>query len=445
MRTLLHNARILTMDDVFHEHLQGWLVIEENKILAVGEGGVPDTYKTADEIIDIGGDLIMPGMINTHCHMPMTLFRGLGEDVDNRLFKYILPLEKEAITPDVVRIGARLASLEMMLGGVTTVTDMYYFEQEVGRVLDKAGMRGVVGQTLADFDPPDHRTFDEGFAMVDDLRDEFQDNDRIIASIAPHAPYSTGPEIMERVAKYAADHPEIRIQMHLAEMKTEMEWCAKHHNMRPVQLADSTGILQAGAIMAHCLELTTAEIELLADRGIAVAHNARSNAKAGRGIAPVVAMRESGISVGLASDGPMSGNTLDIFAQFAPASMFAKLLGKSRKCLPARDVVLMATLEGANVLGLGDKVGSIEVGKCADLIRVSLDAPRINPIYDIYAALVFSACASDVSDVMIDGKWVVRDRQSQTLEHDKVLSDARQVAAQFKHKIIAIDANCDPN
>jgi len=443
MRTLLHNARVLTMDNMFHEYRQGWLVVEENKILAVGQGVVPDTYKSADEIIDFNGDLIMPGMINTHCHIPMTLFRGLGEDVDNRLFKYILPLEKEAITPDVVRIGARLASLEMMLGGVTTVADMYYFEQEVGRVLDQAGMRGVVGQTLADFDPPDHRTFDEGFALVDDLRDEFRDNDRIITSIAPHAPYSTGPVIMERIAKYASDHPEMRIQMHLAEMKTEMEWCAKHYNMRPVQLADSTGILQPGAIMAHCIELNRAEIELLANRGIAVAHNARSNAKAGRGIAPVAAMRKSGVPVGLASDGPMSGNTLDIFAQFAPASMFAKLLGQSRKCLPARDVVSMATLEGAKALGLNDKVGSIESGKCADLIRVSLDAPRINPIYDIYAALVFSACASDVSDVMIDGKWVVRFRQSQSLEHEKVISDARQVATQFKHKIIDIDANCD--
>ncbi len=443
MRTLLHNARILAMDDMFHEYLPGWLVIEENKILAVGQGDIPDIHKTAGEVIDLNGDLIMPGMINTHCHMSMTLFRGLGEDVDNRLFKYILPLEKESITPDVVRIGARLASLEMMLGGVTTVADMYYFEQEVGRALDKAGMRGIVGQTLADFDPPDHRTFDEGFALVDDLREEFKDSNRITASIAPHAPYSTGPEIMERVARYTADHPEVRIQMHLAEMKTEMEWCAKHHNMRPVQLADSTGVLQPKAIMAHCIELNGAEIELLADRSIGVAHNARSNAKAGRSIAPVVAMRKSGIPVGLASDGPMSGNTLDIFAQLAPASMFAKLLGQGRKCLPARDVVSMATLEGAKALGLEDKVGSIELGKYADIIRVSLDAPRMIPIYDIYAALVFSACASDVRGVMIDGKWVVKNRQSQTLERKQVLCDAQQIVTQFKQKVLNIDANSD--
>ncbi len=439
MRTLLHNARLLTMNETFDEHLCGWIVVEDAHIAAMGDGPVPDMHKAADEIIDVNGDLIMPGMVNTHCHMPMTLFRGLGEDVDDRLYRYILPLEKEAITPDVVRVGSNLAALEMMLGGVTTVADMYWFEQHVGRALDAAGMRGVVGQTLADFDPPDHNTFHEGFGLVDDLREEFRHHDRISASIAPHAPYSTGPKVMERVGQYAADHPDVKIQMHLAEMKSELAWCEKNHQMRPVALADKAGILRSGAIMAHCLELTPEEIEVMAERKIGVAHNARSNAKAGRGIAPVEAMRESGLPVGLASDGPMSGNTLDLFSQLAPASMFAKLLGQSRACLPARDVVQMATIEGARVLGLADKIGSIEQAKHADLIRVSLDAPRMNPIFDIYAALVFSASPSDVLDVMIDGQWVVTDRRSQTLEHQKVLGDARQVTEQFKKKISRID------
>ena len=443
MRSLLLNARILSMNETFDEHLDGWIVVEDEIISAMGNGTVPDEHRTADEIIDVGGDLIMPGMINTHCHMPMTLFRGLGEDVDDRLFRYILPLEREAITPEVVRVGSNLAALESMLGGVTTLADMYWFEQEVGRALDKAGMRGVVGQSLANFNPPDQKSFDEGFGLVDDLREEFKDNDRITASIAPHAPYSTGPKMMERVAQYAAEHPDVKIQMHLAEMKSEMEWCEANHKMRPVELADKSGILRTGAIMAHCLELTPAEIEVLAERKIAVAHNPRSNAKAGRGIAPVEAMRNASIPVGLATDGPMSGNTLDIFAQLAPASMFAKLLGQSRACLPARDVVQMATIEGAKVLGLDDEIGSIEEGKNADLIRVSLDAPRLNPIYDIYAGLVFSANASDVSDVMIDGKWTVRGRRSQTLDHEKILGDAQQVATEFRRKIAQIDATTD--
>lgn len=440
MRTLLHNARILTMNRNYDEFTQGWIVVENNLIVALGEGPLTEIAAPSDEVVDVDGDLIMPGMVNTHCHMSMTLFRGLGEDVDDRLFRYILPIEREAVTPEVVRIGAALAAVEMILGGVTTTADMYYFEQEVGRVLDVAGMRGVVGQTLADYNPPDHKTFDQGFCLVDDLRDEFRDNERITASIAPHAPYSTGPKIMERVAEYASDHPDVRIQMHLAEMKSEMDWSAKNFNCRPVELVDKTGLLQPGAIMAHCLELTPDEINILAERGVSVAHNARSNAKAGRGIAHVEAMRNSGLAVGLATDGAMSGNTLDIFAQMAPASMFAKLLGGSRKCLPARDIVKMATIEGAKVLGLSDKIGSLEVGKCADLVRVSLDAPRMVPIYDIYATLVFVANSSDVRDVMINGTWVAKNCTVLTLEQPKVLRDATQVANRFRQKILTIDA-----
>jgi 5-methylthioadenosine/S-adenosylhomocysteine deaminase len=438
MRTLLKNARIVTMNRDFDEFSAGWILVEDQFIVALGDG--PDPEMAVDETVDVNGDLVMPGMVNTHCHMPMTLFRGLGEDVDDRLFRYILPLEREAVTPDLVRIGARLAALEMILGGVTATADMYYFEQEVGRVLDRAGMRGVVGQTLADFNPPDHNSFDAGFGLVDDLRDEFRDNDRITASIAPHAPYSTGPEIMERVASYVADNPDVRIQMHLAEMKSEMDWCSKHYKCRPVELADRTGILSPGAIMAHCLEVTPGEISTLAERGITVAHNARSNAKAGRGIAPVEAMRQSGIAVGLASDGAMSGNTLDIFAQMAPASMFAKLLGGNRKPMPAREIVKMATIEGARVLGLNNKTGSLEVGKYADLVRVSLAAPRMMPIYDIYAALVFTANATDVQDVMIDGEWVVRKGEALSLETARVLRDAAQIADTFSLKIRQIDA-----
>ncbi len=440
MRTLIHNARILTLNRALDEYRRGWIVVDGKTILALGAGTYPEGDELVGATVDAGGDLVMPGMVNTHCHMPMSLFRGLGEDVDDRLFRYILPLEREAVTPEVVRIGARLAAVEMILGGVTTTADMYYFEREVGRVLDVAGMRGVVGQTLADFGPPDHATIDQGFGLVDDLRDEFRDNDRITASIAPHAPYSTGMKVMQRVAAYAGDNPGVRVQMHLAEMKSEIEWCAKHHNCRPVELAARAGLLLPGAVMAHCLEVTPDEIATLAERGIGVAHNARSNAKAGRGIAPLEAMRKCGLAVGLASDGAMSGNTLDIFAQMAPASMFAKLLGASRTSMPAREIVKMATIEGAAVLGLDDRVGSLEPGKCADLVRISLGSARMTPLYDIYAALVFAAHAADVRDVMIDGKWVARNGVTLTLEQPGVLHDAARVAAGFGHRIRQFDA-----
>ncbi|MEM9248829.1 MAG: amidohydrolase [Pseudomonadota bacterium] len=424
----LTNARLLAMDGALTEHLVGWLRVEGAVITGLGMGAPPDAEGTR---IDCGGDLVMPGFVNPHCHMPMTLFRGLGEDVDDRLFRYVLPLEREAVTPEVVAVGARHAALEMIRAGVTCVADMYYFEAEIGRVLDASGMRGVVGQTLADFDPPDHRDMDEGFALCDALVAEFAGHPRVTPSIAPHAPYSTDIAVMARVAAWAEAHPQAVVQLHMAEMRSETEWAAKAHGTRPIAVVDQAGLLRAGLVAAHCLYVEPDEIALMAERGVRVAHNARSNAKAGRGIAPVAAMRAAGIPVGIATDGPMSGNTLDLFAQFGPVSMFGKLLGGSRKPLPARDVIRMATIEGAEVLGMADRIGSLEVGKQADLIRISLADPRVQPVWDVYAALVFACGPQDVRDVMVDGQWLMREREVLTLEADKVLADTRQVAARF--------------
>lgn len=438
MTTLFTNGQILTVDPAMTAHEKGWVLVEDDRITQVGAGPAPEIPNT--EIVDLSGDILMPGMVNPHCHMPMTLFRGLGEDVDDRLFRYVLPIEREFVSPEMVRVGSRLAALEMIAGGVTTVADMYYFETEIGRVIDEAGMRGVVGQTLADFDPPDHKSFEEGFALTDQLVAEFSGHPRVIPSIAPHAPYSTGIPVLEKVARYAADHPGVLVQIHLAEMVSEMEWCDRTYGLRPVAVADKAGLLSPGVICAHCLFVNDAEMDRMAETDVRVAHNARSNAKAGRGIAPVAAMRERGIPVGIATDGPMSGNTLDLFSQFAPVSMFQKLLGNSRKPMPAIDVIRMATREGAKVLGLDADVGSIEPGKKADLVRIDLSAPRLHPVYDPYATLVFAAMPSDVSDVMVDGRWLLRDRQMQTLESQKVVRDALQIADTFKARIAEIDA-----
>jgi len=438
MTVLIANALILTIDQAMTAHENGWIHIEGGVIAALGSGKPPDL--PGAEVIDAGGDLIMPGMVNPHCHMAMTLFRGLGEDVDDRLFRYILPIERKFVTPEMVAVGSRLAALEMILGGVTSVADMYYFEAEVGHVIDQSGMRGVVGQTLADFDPPDHKSFDEGFARTNELVGEFAGHPRVTPSIAPHAPYSTGPAVLKRVAKWSEAHPGVPVQMHLAEMATELDWCARNFGLRPVGFADTTGILKPGLVAAHCRYLDRSEIELLAERGVGVAHNARSNGKAGRGIAPVTALRKAGVPVGIATDGPMSGNTLDLISQFAPVSMFQKTLGGSRRPMPAAEVIRMATIEGARVLGLDEKIGTLEVGKQADLIRIDLSAPRLHPIYDIYSALVFAATPSDVRDVMVSGKWLMRDRQVLTLDRKKVVRDALQVAESFRIEIRAIDA-----
>jgi 5-methylthioadenosine/S-adenosylhomocysteine deaminase len=438
MTVLIANATLLPCTDDMPVLENGYIRIEGDTIAAVGTGAPPAAASA--EIVDAGGDVVMPGMVNPHCHMAMTLFRGLGEDVDDRLFRYVLPMERKFVTPHMVEVGTRLAALELIEAGVTTVADMYYYETEVGRVVDEAGIRGVVGQTIADFDPPDHATIDAGFALTEELVAEFSGHDRVIPSIAPHAPYSTDIAVMNRVARWADDHPDVPVQIHLAEMTSEMEWCEKNHHMRAVEVVEKAGLLRKGLICAHCLYLDGSDIEKMAAAEVSVAHNARSNAKAGRGIAPVESLRAAGIPVGIATDGPMSGNTLDLFSQFGPVSMFQKLLGQSRKPMPAREVIRMATIEGARVLGLDNKIGSLEPGKKADLIRLDLSAPRVQPIYDIYATLVFAAMAVDVRDVMVAGRWLMRDRNVLTVERKKALRDALQVATTFKAEMARIDA-----
>lgn len=437
MTTVIQNATLLPCTDDMPVIERGHVVVEDARISRVGAGSPP--VSGAADVIDAGGDIVMPGMVNPHCHMPMTLFRGLGEDVDDRLFRYVLPMERKFVTPEMVRVGTALAAWESIAAGVTTLADMYYFEAEVGRVLDRAGLRGVLGQTLADFAPPDHRDMDEGFALVEALADEFAGHERLRASIAPHAPYSTDIPVLARVAQWAADRPDVPVQIHLAEMETEMAWAARTHGCRPVEVVDRAGLLRDGLIAAHCLYLEEAEIARLAEAGVRVAHNARSNAKAGRGIAPVEALRAAGVPVGIATDGPMSGNTLDLFSQFAPVSMFAKLLGHSRKPMPASDVIAMATREGAKVLGMQAEIGTLEVGKAADLIRISTAAPRMQPIYDVYATLVFATMPDDVRDVMVAGQWLMRDRTVLTLERARVLCDAGQIAERFRAEMVEID------
>ncbi len=439
MTTLVTNATLLPCTPDMPVIESGWVHVDGATIAAIGSGAAPRV--DGAEIVDAGGDIVMPGMVNPHCHIAMSLFRGLGEDVDDRLFRYVLPMERKFVTPEMVRVGTALGALELIEAGVTTVADMYYFETEVGRVVDKAGFRVVAGQTIADFDPPDHKNIDEGFALTEELVAEFRGHPRVIPSIAPHAPYSTDIAVMRRVNEWAERNPDIPVQIHLAEMDSEMEWCAKHHNARPVEVVEKSGLLRKGLICAHCLHVNDGDIARMANAGVCVAHNARSNAKAGRGIAPVEAMRAAGIPVGIATDGPMSGNTLDMFSQFGPVSMFQKLAGHSRKPMPAREVIRMATIEGAKVLGLDAKLGSLEPGKQADLIRVSLAPARVQPIYDHYATLVFASMANDVHDVMVAGKWLMRGRDVLTLERKKVLRDTAQIAAAFKAEMARIDAD----
>ena len=428
---LITNACLLPIDEAMSVIEGGWIHIEGGTIRALGAGEPPQV--DGAEIIDAGGDVVMPGMVNPHAHLAMTLFRGLGEDVDDRLFRYVLPMERKFVTPEMVRVGTLLGALESIEAGVTTIADMYYYETR-GRAGPRSG--GPARRRRPDArDLRSARSQDDRRGLSRWSRNsssEFSGHERIVPSIAPHAPYSTDIEVMARVARWAEAHPGVPVQIHLAEMDSEMEWCRKNHGLRPVAVVEKAGLLIPGLIAAHCLHIDPFEIERMAKADVRVAHNARSNAKAGRGIAPIEAMRAAGIKVGIATDGPMSGNTLDLFSQFGPVSMFQKLLGHSRKPMPAAQVIRMATLEGAQVLGLDSRIGSLEPGKQADLIRIDLSAPRMQPVYDIYATLVFSAMPVDVQDVMVGGRWIMRGRNVESLERKKILRDAGQIATRSR-------------
>lgn len=433
---LLKNARILTMDDSFTDIERGWIRIDADQIMAMGAGD-PDASHD-DDIYDMDGDLIMPGMVNNHTHLPMSLFRGLGEDVDDRLFRYILPLERALVSPDLVTIGTSLSALELIMGGVTTVADMYYFEEQIGEVLDLAGLRGVLGQTLANFDAPDHKSMDEAFDRLDQLYWRFEHHPRLTASPAPHAPYSTGIDVLSRVAAWN-ERKNLPVQLHLAETEDEVKWAQDTYQMSTVELTDKTGLLNQNLVAAHLVYPTHSDIDLLAQRGVHGAYNARSNGKAGRPIAPIKTMREKGMAIGLATDGPMSGNMLDLFSQMAPAVMNQNMAHQTRSALLCAEAILMCTLEAAKTLGMAEKIGSLEVGKQADLIVISLKEPRQQPIYDIYSTLVFATLPCDVRSTMVAGKWLMKERSLVTIEPQKVMADVHQMAEQFKLKIKQID------
>ncbi|PYE85360.1 amidohydrolase [Pseudoroseicyclus aestuarii] len=436
MSLTLTNARLLTMaGGDLGEIAKGWIRIEGETIAALGEGEPPEGV---GERLDMHGDLVMPGLVNPHGHLAMTLFRGLGEEVDDRLFRYILPLERGLMDGEAVRAGTRLALLESIRGGTTTLADMYYFEEAVAEEVETAGLRAVLGQTIADFDAPDHAGIDEGFARADALAAGWAGHPLITPSIAPHAPYSTGLEVMTRVARWS-DRTGLPVQMHLAETRPEVDWARREHGATTVEVTRRAGLLRPDLIAAHLMYPTEADMDLLAEAGVGVAHCARANGKAGRGIAPVTALRARGVPVGIATDGAMSGNTLDLFSQFAPATMFQKIAGGSRALLPPREVLRMATLEGAQVLGLEDRIGSLEPGKQADLIRVSLSDPRQQPLYDLAATLVFSTLPGDVVSSMVAGRWLMKDRTVGTLDAADILAGAGAVADRFRARIARID------
>ena len=412
------HAYVVTMDSARHIHEDGAVVIRDGRILAVGPTSIAANYRAA-RTINAAGDIVMPGMVNTHTHVSMTVFRGLGDDVPDRLTRYIFPLEKKLVDREIVYWGALHGMVEMVQGGVTTIADMYYFEDEVARAARRIGMRGVLGETVVNFPAPDAKEAYGGIQYARKFIDDFRGDRLVTPAFAPHAPYTVDAEHLRQIQK-EADAQNIPILMHVAEMADEVASIRKDFNKTPVEYLDSIGLLTARLVAAHCIFTTDSDIALLKAREVGIGHNIVSNIKAGKGVAPAGKMFSAGARIGLGTDGAMSGNTLDLIGQMGYVAKVHKLASLDRNVMPAIQVVEMATMGGARALHMEDRIGSLEAGKLADVVVLDHTATTMTPFYDVYSTLVYATSARDVRTTIIQGKVIMEDRKINTIRVNEV-------------------------
>jgi len=432
--TLFTNAVILTMDNELRQFDPGALAVKDDIILAVGaQADILKEY-SADEVIDCGGKILMPGLVNAHTHVPMTLLRGLADDLrlDVWLMGYMLPVEREFVTPQFVRLGALLACAEQIRSGVTTFNDMYFFEDDIAQATADAGLRAVCGQSVMKYPAPDAASFDDSLAYARDYIKKWKGHPLIVPAVAPHAPYSTTPEILRACADLAREY-DVPLHIHISETAFEVEAMRKEQDMPVVPYVKKQGLLEAKVIAAHCVHLDVGEMHTLKHANAGIAHNPSSNLKLASGFAPVPKMLEIGLNVGIGTDGPASNNDLDMFEEVRLASFVAKAAASDPTAVPAATALLMATRMGAQALHIGDITGSLEVGKRADLILVDASPIHNSPRFrrdpqNAYAQMVYAAKSTDVTDVMVNGKWLMRAKQLLTLNEAELLQEARALA-----------------
>ncbi len=426
---VLH-AKVVTVDANFNVIDDGAIAVRGGKILAVGaSAGVVARFR-AKETIDAHGGIVMPGLVNLHNHAAMSLLRGGADDrkLMDWLENFIFPAEAKNVTPEFVRWGTLLSCLEMISSGTTTFTDMYYFEDEVARAVDQSGMRGVLGETVIGFPVPDAATPEKGLDAARAFIAKWKGHPRIVPAVAPHAPYTVSAEMLQASAALSAETGTPWL-IHLSETLTENRTIRDAHAMSPVAWLHSLGVLSKHTVAAHCVWLTDEDIRTLKDDGCGCAHNPESNMKLASGTAPVKEMLAAGLPVGLGTDGPASNNDLDQFQSMDFASKLGKLASSDPSALPARAVVVMATRRGAEILGLGDRIGSLEVGKEADFILIDTDSPKATPMYDAASHIVSVLKGSDVRAVWVAGRLLYRDGKFLTLDRKEIQRHARELQA----------------
>ena len=425
---LLTNAAVLTMDEQFTQHAPGAIAIAGDTIAAVG----PDLREySARETFDCEGRVVMPGLVNAHTHVPMSLLRGLADDLrlDVWLMGYMMPVEREFVSPEFVRLGTQLGCAEMIRSGVTCFADMYYFEEAVAQAAAEAGMRALCGQTVLRFPAPDARSFEEGLARAREFIEHWKGHPLIVPAPAPHAPYTCTAEILRACAELATEF-DVPLHIHLSETLLEVEESRRDHGMPGVPWIRKQGLFDARVLAAHCVHVDEGEIRSLKNFQAGVAHNPTSNLKLAAGVAPVAKMLELGVNVGIGTDGAASNNDLDMFEETRLAALLAKGINGDPTAVPARTALAMATRLGAAALHMSHLTGSLEPGKRADLIVLDVDRLHSVPAFHrdpngIYARVVYASKSTDVKDVMCNGRWLMRNRALLTLDEDELAREAR--------------------
>ena len=432
---LITDATILTMDANKTVYESGTVAVNGNKIIAVGGNTLAKQYH-ATTTLDVDGDIVMPGLINTHTHVSMTVFRSLADDVPDRLHRYIFPLEAKLVSREMVRIGANLGNVEMLKGGVTTYADMYYFEDEVAKTVDKIGMRAVLGETVIKFPVADAKNAQEGINYALNFIEEYKDHPRITPAFAPHAPYTNTTEVLQQVAKLS-EEKDVPVLIHLAESSREAEKIAERSDGKsPVQYMHDIGALNSHLVGAHMILVDDKDIKLVKESDMGVAHNMSANIKSAKGVSPALKMYDEGVRIGLGTDGPMSGNNLSTIAEFGQVAKIHKLVNHDRAAMPPIKVIDMATMGAARALHMEDKIGSLEVGKLADIIVIDTKAANMVPIYNPYSALVYSAYPTNVRHAIVDGKVLMQDTKILTVDEDKIREEANKFTDIVRKTII---------
>lgn len=431
---ILKNAIVVTMDEKFHIFEPGALAVNGDQIIAVGQEDDLLAAYDANETIDCGAKVLLPGLINAHTHVPMTLIRGLADDLrlDVWLLGYMMPVEREFVSPEFVRLGTKLACAEMIKSGVTCFADMYYFEDDIAEATAEVGMRALPGQSVMKFPAPDASSFEEALIKAEEFIKKWAGHPLIIPTLAPHAVYSTTPEILEACSELARKY-DVPVQIHISETLNEVEDLREEQGMPVVPYVKKFGILETKMIAAHCVHIDEGEMRSLQHANAGIAHNPSSNMKLASGFAPISRMLDLNLNVGIGTDGPASNNDLDMIEEMRLATFIAKNFTGDPTAMPARQTLAMGTSIGAKALHIDHLTGSLEVGKKADLILIDLHTLHNSPRFKrdpngIYAQIIFAGKATDVSDVMVNGKWLMKSRQLTTINETELLNQGNILA-----------------